>query len=494
MNCIFYSFIIIVIFQKCQMDTQKYLLIPFSLQQEKQDTSQLYDSNTFIQNNFYKNITFDFYIGDPPQKVNGIIINDNLCFELKIEKDLYTYNNFFNFINNKYKPKDSSTFSVINKELRWDKGQYMTLGSDFFKFENHEESYNLTFLLKKTDEELIDLDELKNTNYILKFGLNALTSFSGDECPNFMNSIKSKARLSKYLISFEFKDANNGYLVIGDELYNYNSKIYHESQHIGIYTDSLYNLNHNKEIIIDERNHQNITLNLSYIYLQYDLGVIIGTNEYKQIIDDIFFNTLIDKKICQIDKVKLNTTDNYYLYSCNENNLDIKLFPKIIFYSHSYNFNFELNYNDLFVKKNNNRYYFLILFKENNDLNTNTKEEWKMGEPFYKKYNFTINTDARILGFYNPNYDFEEDKEIKDEESNDKKGNNETLNNNSSNNIALIIIFIVLGSLLVAFLMFISFYYGLKMRYGRKIRANELNEDNYEYFPESTNDQNKLYK
>ena len=101
---------------------------------------------------------------------------------------------------------------------------------------------------------------------------------------------------------------------------------------------------------------------------------------------------------------------------------------------------------------------------------------------------------ARILGFYNPNYDFEEDKEIKDEESNEKKeGNNENQNNNSSSNIALIIIFVVCGLILVAFLMFISFYYGLKIRDGRKKRANELKEDNYEYFPQSTNDQNKLY-
>ena len=490
MTLLSFLFIVnILLFKKCLMDEQKYFLIPFSIQKEKEYSSEEYNINLFIQNNFYRNITFEFYIGTPPQKSTGIIINDNRCFELKLSEELYSYNNFFNYINNKYRPKDSSTFSVNHKELRWNKGQYMTLGSDLFNF-GDEKNYNLTFLFKKTEEEGIDVNKIENQKYITKFGLNALTSFSGDECPNFISDMRNKARLSKYLISFSFSNINTGHLVIGDELYNYNSKIYHKSQYNGAYTVNPNIINHNKELIIDSNNNKDITLNLTYAYLQYDLGVIIGTNEYKKIIDENFFNKLISEKICQINVYKLNETDYYYVYTCNENNLNLKLFPKILFTSASYLFNFELNYKDLFVKKYDNKYYFLVLFKVNNETNsTNIKEEWKMGSPFYKKYNFTINLDARMVGFYNPNIDFEEDKEINNENKTNINNNND---NKDADKTTLIIIFSILGSVFVALLMFLSFYFGMKIKEGRKKRANELKEDNYEYYQEESKDENKL--
>ena len=481
-----FSFLFIVyilFFKKCIMDEQKYFLIPFSIQREKQYSSKDYNLKLFIQNNFYRNITFDFYIGTPPQKSTGIVINDNLCFELKLSEELYSYNNFFNYINHKYKPKDSSSFSVLNKELKWNKGQYMTLGSDIFNFGENDENYNLTFLFKRTNEELIDINEIKNQKYILKFGFNALTSFSNDGCPNLISDMRNKAKLSKYLISFSFTNDFSGYLVIGDELYNYNSKIYHKSQYKGVYTVNHYAINHNKEIVIDSNNNRNITLSLTYAYLQYDLGVIIGTNEYKNIIDEMFFNKLIDERVCQINKYNFNETEDYYIYTCNETNLNLKLFPKIVFFSVSYSFTFELNYNDLFVKKYD-KYYFLVLFKVNNEVNnTKIKEEWKMGSPFYKKYKFTLNLDARMLGFYNPNFNYEEGKEIIEENNNYKKSNNKTI---------LIIIISISGSLVVALLMFLSFYFGMKIKKERKKRANELKEDNYEYFPEESKEDNKL--
>ena len=107
----------------------------------------------------------------------------------------------------------------------------MTLGTETFTFVNNEEKYNLTFMIGLTDKELIDIDEVKSQRYIVKFGLNVLTSFSGDECPNFILFVRNKARLYKFITSFVFTSVNNGYLVIGDELYKYNPKIYHQSQH-----------------------------------------------------------------------------------------------------------------------------------------------------------------------------------------------------------------------------------------------------------------------
>jgi flagellar basal body-associated protein FliL len=94
-----------------------------------------------------------------------------------------------------------------------------------------------------------------------------------------------------------------------------------------------------------------------------------------------------------------------------------------------------------------------------------------------------------MVGFYNPNIDFEEDKEINNKNKTNINNNND---NKDADKTTLIIIFSILGSVFVALLMFLSFYFGMKIKEGRKKRANELKEDNYEYYQEESKDENKL--
>ena len=465
---------IILSFKKCYNKSKRYITIPFSFQREKEYSSQSYNSKIFLQNNFYRNIIFNFNIGNPPQKVDGIILNDNKCFEMKSVEDSEIYKTY-----NKYNPKDSNSFTFSHKELRWDKGQYMTLGYDVFEFEDNKKN-NLTFLFKKSGYENIDSNEIKNKKYIIKFGLEVQTSFSGDECPNFLYYLKAKFSLSKYLIAFIFKNDNEGHILLGEDLYKYNSKKYNESDYTGVYSFNYNSLNHNQEIIFDEKNNKNITINKSDAFIKYESGIIIGTNEYRKAINELFFDKLISNKECKIDIVKLNETNEYYIYSCKENT-ELKNFPKLIFFSRNYRYNFELNYQDLFIKKFDNNIYFLILFKVEKNFDNFDNDVWILGEPFYKKYTFSFNLDAKIIGFY---------KKIMDDE------NNNTSNTDNNNNIVykifLIIFLSIIGLILIIILMVISFYYGMNLKDKRKKRANELKEDDYEYLPENNKDQNKI--
>ena len=465
---------IICSIKKCYNISKRYISIPFQVQQESVYTPQSYNPDIFIKNNFYKNITYNFYVGNPPKKVDGIISNDNLCFEMKLSEDLVIDKDYIKSTNNKYIPKDSSSFSLSHKELRWSKGQYMTLGSDLFNF-NSEKNYNLTFMFDKSDNENIDFNSVRNQKYIIKFGLNVQASFTGDECPNFLYYTRGKASLSKYLVSFIFKNSQEGLLIIGDELYNYNPKIYNESHFTGVYTFNYNSLNHDKVIIFDKNNNQYITLNKSDAFIDYKYGIIIGTNQYKQLIDQIFFSKLIEENACKVELINLIDTSKYYIYVCN-NNLTLLNFPKLIFFSRNYKYNFELDSQDLFVKKFDNKFYFLVLFRENED----NLDDWILGEPFYKKYTFSFNLDAKIVGFY--------DKIFPDEKGNEEK----VENNNESNKTMKIVLISISCLILLALLMFLSFYYGMKLKEGRKKRANELKEDNYEYFPESENENNKI--
>ena len=137
------------------------------------------------------------------------------------------------------------------------------------------------------------------------------------------------------------------------------------------------------------------------------------------------------------------------------------------------------------------KYYFLIT--------SNYDENWLIGYPLLKKYQFVFNHDSRTIGFYNP--DLPKEKESDDEgdeggeDHNNKTNSDDTYNDDDINNqtdsdtidekdndgsmngktIALIvfisgIVFIVIG-LVIGKICFKKI---------KKKRANEL-DDNYDY-------------
>ena len=113
-------------------------------------------------------------------------------------------------------------------------------------------------------------------------------------------------------------------------------------------------------------------------------------------------------------------------------------------------------YKDLFIKKDN-EYIFGIVFDENKDNNDAT---WILGKLFMKKYSLVYDLDKKIIGTYIGN----------------KKEEEESKN---PINLTLLILLIALGILVISLIIFIIFY----LKKPRKIRAAELNDDNYEYFP-----------
>ena len=110
---------------------------------------------------------------------------------------------------------------------------------------------------------------------------------------------------------------------------------------------------------------------------------------------------------------------------------------------------------------------------------------WHLGEPFYNKYTFSINVDAKTIGFYL-------NKEINNKEGNNSKNNSkinstddDDVNTNNTNNKSMnktlkytleIIVLIIIALL--------AYYIGVTVSQKRKKRANELKDENYEYMPE----------
>ena len=435
---------------------KKYISIPFSIQAP--DNNLIFNAQSFIEKYFYKNIILDFSIGENPQITNGIINQDLSCFELIEEKNISFDKNSLKF----FSPRKSTSVKLRKEVIKisYQPDEYMALGSDFFSFN---EKNNMSFLFKRVkNEDEINFDEIKNNNYIVKIGM--ILPSREMKCPQFFHDVKKVANLSKYIISFEFDENNNkGNLIFGDELFNYKNTKYFESQYIGSYSSQNHQIyfNEAKMILNSDNTNINISQGTNSIF-DYNLGFIIGLDNYKKIIELHFFDDLLNKKICSYDNVHFNNT-NFIVYSCNEGNFEskIKSFPKLIFVSKNFEYNFELTYADLFTKINN-KYYFLVIFKEKSEKNT-----WIFGQPFYKKYQFTINLDQNWVGFYNPN----KEKIIPQKQESSTSGMSKTSKVLLIVGLVILFIGISVG----------MFFLGRKLKNDRKRRANELTDDNYEY-------------
>ena len=435
---------------------KKYISIPFSIQVP--DNNLIFNSQSFIEKYFYKNIILDFSIGENPQITNGIINKDLSCFELIEEKNISFDKNSLKF----FSPRKSTSVKLRKEVIKisYQPDEYMALGSDFFSFN---EKNNMSFLFKHVkNEDEINFDEIKNNNYIVKIGM--ILPSREMKCPQFFHDVKKVANLSKYIISFEFDENNNkGNLIFGDELFNYKNTKYFESQYIGSYSSQNHQIyfNEAKMILNSDNTNINISQGTNSIF-DYNFGFIIGLDNYKKIIELHFFDDLLNKKICSYDNVHFNNT-NFIVYSCNEGNFEskIKSFPKLIFVSKNFEYNFELTYADLFTKINN-KYYFLVIFKEKSEKNT-----WIFGQPFYKKYQFTINLDQNWVGFYNPN----KEKIIPQKQESSTSGMSKTSKVLLIVGLVILFIGISVG----------MFFLGRKLKNDRKRRANELTDDNYEY-------------
>jgi len=307
--------------------------------------------------------------------------------------------------------------------------------------------------------------------------------------------------------TIKFNSEYNGEFIIGGDLSEYDEEEYPNELYKTTYFDqqyfiifdsiySVYRINNRNQYISDSKSSNTFRKTS----IKINSGIIIGTSEYKNFIDNNFFNKLIERKICQVDDVS-----NYLIYSCNAELITLanprdpnsnyySEFPDLIFKSSKIEYNFILKSDDLF-EQIFDKYYFLIIFK--NNITNNGEDSWYLGEPFYKKYSFSVNLDAKTFGFYigkevngkkrnktktknkiNSTKILDDDDDINKNNTNDHKSMNKILK-------YFLEIIIDIGIALLAY------YIGVTVREKRKKRANELKDEIYEYMPEKNKDINE---
>ena len=285
--------------------------------------------------------------------------------------------------------------------------------------------------------------------------------------------------ISSLIISFEYNLENiikgyDGMLILGEYPHQIMNDTYKEEDLVTFYSnqpsvmritnffvnfDEINSIDHNKEKFVHNNNRAILSLNS---------GLILGTVEYLDFIENNFFLKYLKLNICQKYTTNTGFISDFIIISCDKNDkIKFDEFPNLNFYMKEENLIFEFSSKDLF-KEIKNKYYFLVVFETKNLI-------WRIGKPLLSKYTFVYNGEAKTLGFYK------------------KKISNKNLSKEDTDknirleiNIGKIFIFFILFSIFIVLIIFISYHYGKKKNFKRKKFANELDDDNYDYNPSET--------
>ena len=300
----------------------------------------------------------------------------------------------------------------------------------------------------------------------------------------FVNSLKKSNIINAYTWSILY--LNN--TIEKNDILNYTNKDYdgilicgiNEKDYLSIFkTDNIKSIkaeNRNLDISCDI-----ININISYEYkskyeslenritFSNEINYIISPKPFFNSIKETFFSNPIKNNICNIIE-KLQTMYTYVIICQKEILKTITNFPKISFSNKKEDFVFELNYKDLFIEYNN-RILFLIVY------NQYGPDYWTLGKIFMRKYPFIFDYDKKTINF--PNI-YHIKKSIND------KSTKENENSFMVYLKIIMIIFLIIIGIIVGVLIGKYFWHN-----NRKKRANELDDDDFEY---KINDDNKKGK
>ena len=426
------------------------------------------DVNYF--NDLYQYLLYTIIdIGTPSQQMLGIFNPDSIAFTVGNQDNCYKkaqYN--YSFTNSKS--------SNIIKKIEGDDyfpGHYILNDTiKLYTIENNSKKFEeINNFQLRFDEPKKSWGKVDTNDKLFCGDIGFQINKQQESWAKFLKQLNDKKNLiDSYVVTMNYTNNHEGNFYIGQYPHEYDPKNYKESllvttNAIPRQSFSLFRILMN-DVYIQNITNDIIKLKSNEVFFHLELGLIVCPMEYYNYIMNKFFNKYLNKSICNL-KSMTQKLDSYNMIVCeNNNNFDIKSFPSLHFYHSDLNISFSLNYNDLFEAKDN-KYYFLVVYS------TFSSNYWKLGKPFLKKYQITLNLDAKSISFYK-NYVVEND---------DKNINNEN-NDGKTNNIALIIICIGLSLILVV----VSYLFIKNIKNGKKKkRANELNDDDYEYDADEEN-------
>ena len=475
-----------------------YISIPFKKYHSSFNIPNANDR--FIKEYLNNNIYTYLQISEPKQNISAIINIFEFELLMKNVNKLPLDN-----LNSLFSKEASSTFTIISEkgDIHFPQSKFAKDSFNFCvnydtnnrkcKFYKNDGNINLIYSEDdefEGDEENKIKSKTKKYTYI-EIGLNFKSYYNLDKYSLLTNLIKNHyITNNNWFIHFYNKNNNNnnnenesyndnndeGILVFGiDPVEFFDSKYHKDKVYSCQGVNNDYDYKNNWSIIFNELKQKTLKPdNKEFIIhknfqgvINFNYDVIVGNNQYNEIISKTFFLPYITKDICQKKLAK----NKFYYFVCNSISLSFneikENFPILYFKQNEFDYVFELTAHDLFVQIGD-KIFFLIVFNKNNPTSS-----FLLGNIFLKKYFFSFDNNLKTILFY------KNENKIKGDEK-----NQETVVLHWYNSSKIIVIW----SFLIVIVLFIGFYFGKKKYNKRKLKANEL-EDKFCY-PQNPIDKN----
>ena len=455
-----------------------YISIPFHFHQFMSNNQNPIDK--YINQHIINNIYIPIQIGTPPQKIIAQL--NSLEFELLMK---YVNKLPLDNLSSNYSMEASETFSIISEKGNDHFPNSKYIKDNFIFCTNYSigkkqclnyNSFNdINFIVSKWDDYEEEGEKNMNNKYsYLEIGLNVKSQYIIEQqnyslFENFINN--NYINNHHWFLYFfnntkeNFNDENDdGIIVFGKDPVEFFGNKYNITSCQGVNIDFDYKNSWSvifqevKQKTLKPDNKDAIIGNDIQGVINFNYKVIVGNNHYLEIIEKTFFVTYITRGICE----KKIANNKFYFFVCNGVLLSFNSikenFPSLYFKQNVLNFIFELTPKDLFVQIGE-QIFFLVVFNKNNPTSS-----FLIGNIFFQKYFFSFDWESKKILFYRENTQNDENENVK--ASHWYKSIN-------------FIIIAIMAVLIVVFCL-IGFYYGKKLYYKRKIKANELDES-YEY-------------
>ena len=435
-------FLIILSFILLFYKTTSYIVIPFKTFKNAETQASLNLAKDFLNKNLNNTIYIEIEAGNPTQKIPALILSEEFGFFILNHKCL---------ISSSFDKIEKTSFFLKSENFK----DNMTFRNDIFKFPTESSTLkqaSLNFMYSKNmNKNSINFDnEQKQKYYCAGVGIRGAQYFGKNKEYNLVKQLFNKNVIKNNYFSIIYSSNSNdeGTFLIGIEPHNHDKKNFCGQQLTYITNEEKNNFIYwsllpNKIFFTLNNKIYNLTNNINCI-LDYNLGIIFGSDNYLKIIREQYFNNLSLELKCHEEIIH----SVYNVFYC-DNIKDVEKFPSLNFYLEQKLYTFTLDYKDLFYEKNG-KYFFKIIFDRNN------KNQWKLGKPFLKKYIFVFDYSTKMIGFYNENLP----------------------KSNRIKKISYILMYILV-ILTISFFCYIGFYHGKKV-YNKAINEKEEEYD-YKY-------------
>ena len=470
-------------------------------------------------NEIVENLLFNYKIlsiiniGNPPQEIEA-------SFHIKLSN--YFISNYCKNSTTLYLHNKSNTFNEIETNAKpLELGENFYFNEDFifnYGINNEEITVNkmLLFMPKTQNEDI---------NNCINIGLKFPDDLNNKYQETFIQQLKHKNIINRYFWTMNlYNDGTDNYIgefIFGDIINDYYKKI--DKNFLSEKINYAYTGNVNKkpeennkskldwgiffEVYYEIEEKEKNKINLSPTVSEFDFGIntIIGTFQYFENIQRDYFNSYISKNICKTSFIGRM----YYQYIyCNAESFslnDLKKFPSLNLKNKDLRYIYTLNYKDLFYLTPDNKFYIFNIVISNNNIFDEPEQEgkWILGLPFWKKYQFSFDTDNKLIFFYNKegkyidksthkNRDMQDiNKEIENTNNDTNITNNQRIideNKKYNNHIRINkLVFVIILSIFFVVLFFFVIFLVRKTLfkkgyiYIRNKKANELEDDYYSY-------------